>query len=84
MAATRQDVDRWIEYAKREKYKYILSVCDTWDWDDYPVYCKNLSELRDEIKTYDGKNMQTINEVIEINGDEVTENLSPVQFKKRK
>lgn len=76
MAATRTDVNRWIATAKENGDKYIISVCDTYDWDDYPVYCKDKEELADAIPRYDGKNMQKINEIIEINGDKVIENLS--------
>lgn len=83
MAASREDIDSWIKQAKEWGNKYILSACDTWDHEDYPIYCDNLSELREAIKKYDGKNMQKINEVIEINGDEVTEDLSPELFKRR-
>lgn len=80
MAATRHDVNRWISTAKEEGAKYILSVCDTFDFDDYPVYCNNLKELKDAIPFYNGPNMQRINEVIEINGDKVLENQSPSKY----
>lgn len=76
MAATREDVDRWIETAKKEGNKFIISVCDTFDWDDYPVYCKDEGELAKKKPEYNGVNMQKINEVIRINDDgSVTENL---------
>jgi len=80
MAATRQDVDRWIATAKANGSKYIVSVCDTFDWDDYPVYCRDKVELSKAIAEYNGKNMQRINEVIEIKGDKVIENLNPHSF----
>ena len=80
MAATRQDVDRWIATAKENGSQYIVSVCDTFDWGDYPVYCRNKKELSEAIAEYNGKNMQCINEVIEIKGDKVTENLNPYSF----
>lgn len=69
MAATREDVDRWIETAKEKGYKYIISVCDSWDYEDYPVYCKDKKELKEETPKYSGVNMQRINEVITINSD---------------
>lgn len=75
MAATRQDVDRWIDTAKEKKAKYIISVCDTFDWDDYPVYIMPNEDLEERKKEYRG-NMQRINEVIEIKEDgTVIENL---------
>jgi len=77
MAASREDVDRWIELAKEKKYKYIISVCDTFDWDDYPVLCKDKEELQKKFPEYNGTNMQRVNEIIRINEDgSVDENLS--------
>ena len=77
MAATREDVDRWIETAKEKNYKYIISVCDTFDWDDYPVYVTKKSDLMNEYKLHQGINMQRVNEIICINDDgTATENLN--------
>jgi len=69
MAATKIDVDRWIQYAKDEGYEYIISVCDTFDYDDYPAYFKNKEEAVKAILVYDGMNMQKINEFIHIRPD---------------
>lgn len=81
MAATRQDVNRWIEIAKKNKHKYILSVCDTWDYDDYPVFFDNLETLKEKYDKYT-TNMQKINEVIRINDDgTVNENLTVFNLK---
>ena len=76
MAATRQDVDRWIQTAKKDGMKYIISVCDTFDYDDYPVFCKDEEELSVKRVKYDGTNMQRINEIIKIEEEKVTEDLS--------
>ena len=64
MAASRTDVDRWIETAKENGSRFIISVCDTFDYDDYPVYCENTEELMEKYPEFDGVNMQRINEVI--------------------
>jgi len=64
MTASRKDIDRWIKEATEKGATHIISVCDTFDYDDYPVYVmpgENLAEIRAE---YEGKEMQTINEVI--------------------
>jgi len=66
MAATRADVDRWIDEAKRKNLPFILSVCDTWDWDDYPVYCKDKNDLIREYEDHNGQNMLRVNEIIQI------------------
>lgn len=69
MAATRADVDRWIKEAKSKNFPFILSVCDTFDWDDYPVYCKDKADLMIEYNAHNGTNMQRINEIIQITED---------------
>jgi len=77
MAATRDDVNRWIDTAKTKGCKFIISVCDTFDWDDFPVYIKDLNELILRVDNYDGVDMKKINEIIRINDDgTVTENLT--------
>jgi hypothetical protein len=79
MAATREDIDRWIATAKQLGAKYIISVCDTFDYDDYPVYVMPEDNLEEKKKLYDGHNMQKINEVITINDDgTVTEGIKNI------
>ncbi len=68
MAATRQDVDRWILTAHLQKKRYIISVCDTFDHDDYPVYCRDKREVLEKYPDYT-RNMQRINEIIRVNED---------------
>jgi sugar phosphate isomerase/epimerase len=69
MAASREDVDRWIRTAKKMGAKHIISVCDTFDWDDYPVYVMPDENLEERKKDYNGVDMQRINEIITINED---------------
>ena len=75
MAARRADVDRWIQTAIERKLEFIISVCDTFDWDDYPVYCKDKNDLILNIDRYDGVDMQRINEIIQIKDSIAIENL---------
>ena len=77
MAANRADVDLWINTARKRGCKYIISMCDTFDYDDYPVYCKDVNDLIMTYERHAGINMQNVNEIIMINDDgSVTENLS--------
>jgi hypothetical protein len=69
MAATRKDVDRWIKTAKTMGATHIISVCDTFDFDDYPVYVLPNENLDEKKEKFDDVNMQKINEVITINKD---------------
>jgi len=58
------DIERWKETARENKSQYIISVCDTFDHSDYPVYCKDKEDMEKQKPQYDGVNMQRINEVI--------------------
>ena len=64
MAVSLEGFNKWISRGKERGHKYMISVCDTFDYDDYPIYCDSLEELKDECDKHDGKNMQRINEVI--------------------
>lgn len=67
METMNETIKRWIATAIKNESKYIISVCDTFDYDDYPVYCKDKEECDlkyDKIRN--GGNMQTINEVIDV------------------
>ena len=62
---TQSDVNRWIENAPKNS-THIIVVCDTFDWEDYPVYVKNTDELEEIKDKYNGRNMQKIMEVISL------------------
>lgn len=66
MAASQEDIQRWIKTAKENGDKFIISVNDTFDYEDYPVYCKDEQMLEDKRPEFDGVNMQRINEIINI------------------
>jgi len=66
------DIKRWIKTAKENGDKYIISVCDTFDYDDYPVYCKDAKILAEERPKYNNVNMQRINEIIDVNNNSYT------------
>lgn len=61
-----QDHERWLVEAKRQKAKYIVNVCDTFDYDNYPVYCKDEKELSDAQAKYNGTNMQRIEAIVDV------------------
>lgn len=59
--------ERWLKEAKRQKAKWILDVCDTWDYTNYPVYIKTKKQLEEARQKYNGQNMQQIDAEIEVN-----------------
>ncbi len=66
MAASTEDIERWKERAKKIGATHIISVWDTFDNDDYPVYVMPEEDLEERKKKYDKVNMQRINEVFVI------------------
>lgn len=67
--ASREDIKRYLEKGKKNGSKYMLMVCDTFDYEDYPVYVEENEKLVDVINKYDGKNMQKILEIYNLEID---------------
>lgn len=42
------DILQWIREGQRQNAKYMLVCTDTFDYEDYPVYCKDLKEAKDD------------------------------------
>lgn len=57
--------DRWLKEAKRQKAKYIIDICDTWDYDNYPVYISSDKELKKAKERY-SQNMQKIDAIVDV------------------
>jgi hypothetical protein len=38
MPTTREDIQGWLREAKERGATYLVVMCDTFDWEDYPVY----------------------------------------------
>ena len=65
MSSSIQDLKRWFAAGVEAKASHMIVVCDTFDYEDYPVYAglDNFWRLYDE---HDGKNMQRIMEVYDL------------------
>ena len=66
MAATKREIDDWIIRGKKHNFAFIISVCDTFDYDDYPVFVTHKEDLAKRKSEYNDVNMQRINEVIDL------------------
>ena len=69
MAATQVDIRRWFETAKEQNATHLIVACDTWDWDDYPVYVDKSQDVRKEERRIQSSEMQKVMEVYNINMD---------------
>ena len=70
MAATREDIMGWFKRGKNDNQTHMIVVCDTFEYDDYPVFCDGLEEFEEKYAEHDGKNMQKIMEVYDLNKSE--------------
>lgn len=62
-AATKQDIERWFRQGKSKGYTHMIVVCDSFDWEDYPVYVQAGEDPHVIAAKYNGQNMQRIMEV---------------------
>jgi hypothetical protein len=67
MATTKEDIKEWFKRGKKQKATHLIVVCDTFDHEDYPVYVKKKEDIHEKCGKYDGKNMQRVMEVYNLN-----------------
>ncbi len=62
MSARREDISDWFDRGVRNNATHMIVVCDTYDYNDYPVYVKHGENPREIAKKYSGSNMQILME----------------------
>lgn len=73
MAATRNDILGWltdpayVQLLGDDDSRYCIIVCDTFDWEDYPVYATDEDDVRKQIAELGP--MQKVMEVYDLLGD---------------
>lgn len=61
---TKEEISGWFDRGIREGATHLVVVCDTFDWDDYPVFCNNDDEVRKRV--YSPGEMQKVMEVYDL------------------
>lgn len=69
MGTTKEDLKKWFDRGKANGKAFMIVACDTYDWEDYPIYCADADEARRQYRDHDGKNMQKVMEVYDLNMD---------------
>jgi len=62
-AATRQEIKEWFEQGVNQGASHMIVMCDTFDWDDYPVYVAPPVDARKTVEVKGEHNMQRVMEV---------------------
>lgn len=63
---TQNEINCWFDEGKEQGSTYLIVVCDTFDYEDYPVFADSDIECRISIESYDGPNMQKVMEVYDL------------------
>lgn len=66
MVTTREEIRGWFLEGVKERATHMIVVCDTFDWEDYPVYVSKDENVAEKVKEYDGKEMQKVMEVYDL------------------
>ena len=69
MGTTRKDISNWLENGKEKNTPPMIVVCDTFDYEDYPVYVSKNQNATEEYSKINGVNMQKVMEVYSYNRD---------------
>jgi len=67
--ATKNDLRDWLKIGFAKGARYMLVVCDTYDFENYPVYVTRDQSITEMVKPYNGVNMQKIMECYDLTMD---------------
>jgi hypothetical protein len=56
MTTTKQEISGWFDRGVAEGATHMVVVCDTYDWEDYPVFVRSPEEAKRQFQ--DRSNMQ--------------------------
>lgn len=69
MASSRAQIAGWFDRMIELGATHMLVVCDTYDYEDYPVYVFPTQSVREFMRTYQAKSMQKVMEVYSASHD---------------
>ena len=72
---TKEHIQDWLKEGRRLKKTHLIVVCDTFDWEDYPVFV-GMKENVHEIEARYNSNMQKVMEVYRIESGNWEEQLN--------
>ena len=69
MGTTKEDIKEWLETATAQKASHLIVVCDTFSYEDYPIYARDKNDCIQQVDDHNGKNMQKVMEVYNMSMD---------------
>lgn len=69
MGTGHTEIRGWLERGKAKGASHVIVVCDTFDWEDYPVFVMPTEDVREIEKQNNGPNMTKVMEVYKLDMD---------------
>lgn len=66
---TMEDISEWFDEGTKMGATHLIIVCDTFDYEDYPVFVGPDENARERFVRYNGPNMQRVMEVYDLRQD---------------
>lgn len=63
MSTSKRELASWFKRGQEKGASHMIVVCDTFDYSDYPVFVKREENCRTRYEEFNGKNMQRVMEV---------------------
>ncbi len=60
MSEMSNNMKRWLKEAEEKGAVYVLDVCDTFDYDHYPIYVMDEINLEAIVNEFNGRDMQQV------------------------
>ena len=67
MSTSRDEIADWFDWGIEKGASHMIIVCDTFDYDDYPVFVNSVEEARKKVAS--PGQMQKVMEVYLLSGD---------------
>lgn len=69
MSSTIQDIERWFKEGLRQHATHVVVVCDTFEYDEYPVYVIPGQDVHRIVAEKNAASMQRVMEVYKMSMD---------------
>jgi hypothetical protein len=69
MNTTPDTIREWLKQGQEQHATHMLVVCDTYDWEDYPVYVSPEEDVQKVIEANNGPNMTKLMECYNLSID---------------
>jgi len=60
MSIENSNIKRWLKEAKEQGATHFLDICDTFDYEHYPVYISKEEDVNEISSKYNSKDMQQV------------------------